>query len=76
MFANYAKFEDKLKSDNDAFITLFYAGLREDIKDKVAKEDRPEEFDDYVERIVKIDNRLYKKRLEKRGSGNGNRDNY
>ncbi|KAH8193756.1 hypothetical protein TruAng_012078 [Truncatella angustata] len=117
MFANYAKFEDKLKatfgnpdetrtaerrliqlkqkgfaskyasefkqissrttwSDNDALMTLFYAGLREDVKDEVAKEDRPEEFDDYVERIVKIDNRLYERRLEKRGSGNGSRDNY
>ncbi|KAI1855990.1 uncharacterized protein JN550_013917, partial [Neoarthrinium moseri] len=55
-------------SDDDALMTLFYAGLREDVKDEVSKEDRPDEFDSYVERIVKIDNRLYERRLEKRGS--------
>ncbi|KAI1873671.1 uncharacterized protein JN550_002940 [Neoarthrinium moseri] len=55
-------------SDDDTLMTLFYAGLREDVKDEVSKEDRPDEFDSYVERIVKIDNRLYERRLEKRGS--------
>ena len=54
-------------SDDDALMTIFYAGLREDVKDEVSKEDRPDDFDTYVERIVKIDNRLYERRLEKKG---------
>ena len=53
--------------DEDALMTLFYHGLRDEVKDEICREDRPEEFDDYVTMAIKIDNRLYERRLEKRG---------
>lgn len=54
-------------SDDDALMTLFYAGLKEEVKDEVAREDRPEDFTTYVERVIKIDNRLYERRAERQG---------
>ncbi|KAG6158705.1 hypothetical protein E4U37_005250 [Claviceps purpurea] len=46
---------------------LFYDGLREDVKDEIAKEDRPDTFDEFVSKVIKIDNRLYARRLERGG---------
>ncbi|KAG6292004.1 hypothetical protein E4U09_003620 [Claviceps aff. purpurea] len=43
---------------------LFYDGLREDVKDEIAKEDRPDTFDEFVSKVIKIDNRLYARRLD------------
>ncbi|KAG6174720.1 hypothetical protein E4U51_000932 [Claviceps purpurea] len=43
---------------------LFYNGLREDVKDEIAKEDRPDTFDEFVSKVIKIDNRLYARRLD------------
>ncbi len=38
---------------------LFYDRLRENVKDKIAKEDRPDNFDEFVSKIIKVNNRLY-----------------
>ncbi|KAG5949656.1 hypothetical protein E4U60_002194 [Claviceps pazoutovae] len=46
---------------------LFYDGLREDVEDGIAKEDRPDTFDEFVSKAIKIDNRLYARRLERGG---------
>ncbi|KAG6307084.1 hypothetical protein E4U45_005700 [Claviceps purpurea] len=43
---------------------LFYDGLREDVKDEIAKEDRPDTFDEFVSKVIKIGNRLYARQLD------------
>ena len=47
-------------------MTQFYEGLKDEVKDELSKQDRPDEFADYVKMAVRIDNRLYERRQEKR----------
>ncbi|OAA35974.1 pol protein [Beauveria brongniartii RCEF 3172] len=61
--------------DDDSQMELFYDGLREDVKDEIAKEDRPDDFDRFVEKAIKIDNRLYARKLERGGKGTSYRNN-
>ncbi|KAI1144710.1 hypothetical protein F4825DRAFT_476928 [Nemania diffusa] len=49
-------------------MVAFYQGLKDEIKDELAKQDRPEEFADYVAMADRIDNRLFERRMEKRTS--------
>ena len=50
----------------------FYEGLKDEVKDELVKEDRPDDFSDYVAMAVRIDNRLYERRMEKRGKPSHN----
>ena len=59
----------KLNYNNGAKKDVFYDGLREDVKDDLYREDRPELFDDFVDLAIKCDNRLYERRMEKQGRG-------
>lgn len=56
--------------DEDSTMELLYDALREDVKDEIAKEDRPDTFDEFASKIIKIDNRLYARRLERGGRNN------
>jgi hypothetical protein len=55
-----------LEYDDEPLMMLFYRGLKEEVKDDLIREKRPDEFTDYVEMAVAIDNRLYERRMEKR----------
>jgi hypothetical protein len=44
---------------------LLYKGLKEDVKDKVYKEDRPETLNEYMAMIVRINNQQYDRRKQK-----------
>lgn len=59
----------KLNYNNGAKKDIFYDGLREDVKDDLYREERPELFDDFVDLAVKCDNRLYERRMERQGRG-------
>ena len=48
-------------------ILQFYQGLKSEVKDEVSKLDRPEDFLEYVELAIKLDNRIYERRQEKQG---------
>ncbi|GAA5935901.1 uncharacterized protein JCM15063_001843 [Sporobolomyces koalae] len=50
----------------------FIQGLKEEIKDALARLDEIEGFEKLVDRVVTIDNRLYHRRLERRLERNGN----
>lgn len=56
--------------DDDSTMELLYDALREDVKDEIAKEDRPDTFDEFASKIIKVDNRLYARRLERGGRNN------
>ncbi len=45
----------------------FYKRLKDDIKDDLYREDILDIFIEYIQRTVKIDNRLYARYMEKRG---------
>jgi hypothetical protein len=63
----FKRIASKLEWDDESQMELFYDGLREDVKDKLADKDRPDTFDKFVEMAIKIDNRNYARRLEKKG---------
>jgi hypothetical protein len=43
----------------------FYEGLKEEVKDELYKEDRPNTLDEYMAMAVRIDNRQYDRRKQK-----------
>jgi len=45
----------------------YYYGLKKEVKNNIAKNDRPENLETIIEKAIRIDNRIYKKRLEKKG---------
>ena len=48
----------------------FYIGLKDNIKDKLFKHKRLDDFADFIVMAIRIDNRLYKRHLEKKFCGN------
>jgi hypothetical protein len=63
--AQFRQIVSKLNWEDDALMTWFYRGLRDEVKDELAREDRPDQLHEYITRAVKIDNRLYERRQEK-----------
>ena len=51
--------------DDAALTSQFYQGLREEVKDEIARTDRPADLQKMISRAVIIDNRQYERRLEK-----------
>ena len=45
----------------------FYIGFKEKVKDELSKDKRSDILTQYIEKTVEIDNRLYKRRMERRG---------
>src|ERR1700761_6344217 len=65
--AEFKRISSKLDWGDQALQVQFYRGLRDDVKDELSKEPRPDDFHLYVERAILIDNRLYERRLERAG---------
>ncbi|EXX79652.1 hypothetical protein RirG_003520 [Rhizophagus irregularis DAOM 197198w] len=57
----------KLNWSQEPLIEMFYQGLREEVKDDIYRIDRPELLDDFIEIVIKADNRLYERRQERTG---------
>jgi hypothetical protein len=45
----------------------YYKGLKDSVKDDLAKVDKPDDLADLIEQAVQIDNRLYERALERKG---------
>ncbi|KAF5496787.1 Retrotransposon-like protein 1 [Colletotrichum aenigma] len=63
--AEFQRIASQLDMTNESKVFAFYQGLKDDVKDEMAKVDEPPSFRDYVEHAVKIDNRLFERRKEK-----------
>jgi hypothetical protein len=61
----FRRISSKLGWDDDVLIAIFYPGLKDEVKDDLVMLDQPDTFPEYVEQAVKIDNRLYERRMEK-----------
>jgi hypothetical protein len=58
--------------DDEPLIASFYEGLKDRVKDELAKErNPPDKLGDYVELAVMIDNRLFERDQEKRKGNSG-----
>jgi hypothetical protein len=57
----------KLTWDDEAYVEVFYNGLKEDVKDEIARMDeRPSELSKMIEKAVRIDDRLWDRKQEKK----------
>ncbi|KAK4173488.1 hypothetical protein QBC36DRAFT_313833 [Triangularia setosa] len=59
---------DALRSEiNDkGLIQLFYNGLKDEVKDELYREERPDTIDKYIAIAIRIDDRQFQRRMEKR----------
>ena len=54
--------------DGDVLIDMFYKGLRDDVKDEAIKLNRDTSLENYMSQAIRIDNRLFERRQEKKGN--------
>lgn len=62
----FKQLQSKVDWDDAPLIAAYYSGLKDRVKDEIARQDRPDEIDDMVTLAVRIDNRLYERDLEKK----------
>lgn len=83
--ARFRQVVSNLDWDDDPLMARFYDGLKEEVKDELYKENRPRTLSDYIAMAVRIDDRQYGRRQEKRQGrggwnpsyqGNNKRSNY
>ena len=55
---DFQKLQIRVDQEDEAFIEMFYQGLKDNIKDELAKNDRLEKLVKIIEKLVKIDNRF------------------
>ena len=65
--ASFQQLVAKTKWSKAALQYQFYIGLKDTVKDEVARSDKPDDLQELIALVVKIDNRIYKQSLEKRG---------
>jgi len=65
--ADFQQYSGRTDWNDEALAAQFYKGLKEHVKDEIARRDRPEGLDAMIETAVKIDNRTFERNLEKRG---------
>jgi len=63
--AEFRRIESKLDWDENALIAQYYRGLKESLKDELARQERPDQLHELIEAVVRLDNRLYERKLEK-----------
>ncbi|RYP86989.1 hypothetical protein DL770_004838 [Monosporascus sp. CRB-9-2] len=80
VFQRYTKFEEEIRKvfgDTDEKLhaqerlarlrQLFYDGLKEEVKDELYKLDRPDALDEYIAMTIRIDDRLYARKQQRKG---------
>ena len=67
--AEFKRISTKLDLGEHALMIYFYGGLRDNVKDELSREDRPDTLYKYIANAIRIDNRLYERALERRRVG-------
>lgn len=52
---------------DEAICDQYYMGLKDHVKDEIARADKPDDLKEMIELAQKIDNRYYERQLEKKG---------
>jgi hypothetical protein len=58
----------RLDWDDEPLMAQFYSGLKDEVKDELVKEDRPDTLTKYMERAIRIDDRQFERRRERQGN--------
>jgi hypothetical protein len=65
--ATFRQITSSLDWEDEPLMARFYEGLKDIVKDELIKMDRPGRLTEYIEMAVKIDERLYERRMERGG---------
>ncbi|KAF4776451.1 hypothetical protein HER10_EVM0006305 [Colletotrichum scovillei] len=71
--AEFRRLSAQLDLTDDTKMFMFYQGLKDEVKDELVKLDRPEDFLQYGELAIRIDNRLYERKKERKERPNTGR---
>jgi hypothetical protein len=65
--------QDSLRAEinEEGLMQLFYDGLKEEVKDELYQKDRPETLDEYIGMAVRIDDRMYSRKQQRKGHSTG-----
>ncbi|KAF5523651.1 hypothetical protein CGCA056_v005464 [Colletotrichum aenigma] len=63
--AEFRRLAARLHMTDESKVFAFYQGLKDEVKDEMAKLETPPSFLAYVEHAIKVDNRLYERRKER-----------
>jgi hypothetical protein len=64
-YALFKQLEKRVEWNEKALAAAYYRGLSDTVKDRM--EEVPDEYQELVEKSIEIDNRLYERRMEKKG---------
>ena len=65
--SEFIQVSSKLSWDNNALAFAYYKGLKDSVKDELARLERIENLSKLAETAIKIDNRLHERRQERKG---------
>ena len=65
--SEFQRYSGRTDWNDDALKAQYYRGLKDSVKDEIARSERPDSLHDMIELAIKIDNRAYERQLEKRG---------
>ncbi|KID59582.1 Retrotransposon-like protein 1 [Metarhizium brunneum] len=64
--ARFRQLASQLNWEDEPLMSAFYKELKEEVKDKLYKENRPDNLSDYIAMAVRIDNKQYQQRIQKK----------
>jgi len=69
-YAMFQRLANKLDWEPNAFASAYYMGLKDSVKDRMGAE-RPVDYKPLIEKSIEIDNWLYERQMERKGSFRG-----
>ena len=57
----------RVEYSEEGLMQAFYEGLKEEVKDELYKVDRPDSLDDYIAMAIRIDDRQYARKQQRKG---------
>jgi hypothetical protein len=67
--AEFKQIQSQLEWDDAALMEYYYEGLKDHVKDEIARNEWPGDLGKFIETAVRIDNRLYERAQEKKKRG-------
>ncbi|SLM33436.1 gag protein [Lasallia pustulata] len=71
--AHFTRLSAAINWEDAALTAIFYAGLKDGVKDKIVRGERPEDLRAMIIMAIRIDNRLYERHKEKGQTTYGNK---
>ena len=63
----FRRITSHLSWNEEALIFTYYQGLKDYIKDELSKDERPHTLSDLIEKAVRLDDRIFERKVEKQG---------